>query len=389
MAEVAATLQQTEAARVFNREAADRQVFRVVQRTPDPLAIGCLNRQTAGVVQLATVVENFRRLVGAEQVHAGQRRNAQFADLFTQEHARLHVDQGVGARTQGQFVGASGARGVEQREDHQMLFIRVWLLDPEFGKTREFFTRRHRSVDGHAASGQAIHLTFADDAEVARAQHGHDFVLLVVLVDRISHAETGPTEVFGRFRVELHAAEIETVRVVLDFVDGGRGHFIDLHRRVEVHALVIERDLERRLVSGPFGLVLQEADLLVVRKLHVAEFRRKIALGRYEFLSGQIFGLCRHVVQIERPELAGAEQTEQSRPGQQNATQALSRGLWCITWTNNHEQPSPKTDEETNGQPSNAGLASIVPTPKGANDSPNDFGPVCVFTDLTGNRPSL
>jgi hypothetical protein len=69
--------------------------------------------------------------------------------------------------------------------------------------------------------------------------------------------------------------------------------------------------------------------------------------------------------------------------------QALAGGLWCITWTNNHEQPSPKTDEETNGQLSNAGLASIVPTPKGANDSPNDVGPVCVFTDSTGQYLSL
>jgi hypothetical protein len=61
--------------------------------------------------------------------------------------------------------------------------------------------------------------------------------------------------------------------------------------------------------------------------------------------------------------------------------QALAGSLWCITWTNNHEQPSPKTDEETNGQLSNAGLASIVPTPKEANDSPSGAGPVCVFTD--------
>jgi hypothetical protein len=152
---------------------------------------------------------------------------------------------------------------------------------------------------------------------------------------------------------------------------------------------MVERDLERGFVIGPFSLVLQEANFLIVGKLHIAEFRRKIALWRYKLLSGQFFGPCRHVVKIERPELTGAEKTKQSRPGQQGAAQALARGLWCITWTNNHEQPSPKTDEETNGQLSNAGLASIVPTPKGANDSPNDFGPVCVFTNLTGNRLSL
>jgi hypothetical protein len=130
--------------------------------------------------------------------------------------------------------------------------------------------------------------------------------LLVVFVDRVHDAETRVTQVFGGLGIKLHIAEIETGRIVFDFIDAGGGDFVDLHRRIEVHTLVIERNLERGLVIGPFSLVLQEPDLLVIRKLHVAEFRRKVAFRCYEFLSGQIFGLCRHVVEIKRPELIGA-----------------------------------------------------------------------------------
>ncbi|MCY1178428.1 hypothetical protein D9M73_187750 [compost metagenome] len=84
-------------------------------------------------------------------------------------------------------------------------------------------------------------MALADNAEVARAQQGHDFVLLVSLVDRVQHAKTGVTELIGGLGVEFHVAEIEATRVVLDFLDRIGGDFVDFHRRVEMHALVVER----------------------------------------------------------------------------------------------------------------------------------------------------
>ncbi len=154
-------------------------------------------------------------------------------------------------------------------------------------------------------------MTLADNAEVARAEHGHDFVLLVGLVDRVKHSETGITQLFGSFRIELHIAEIETSWVVFDLFDGVSRDFVDFHRRVEVHALVIERKLERGFLIGPLGFFSAETNFLIVREFHFAEFVRQVTARGFVFLSGQLFRLDRYILQIECPNLAGAEQAEQ------------------------------------------------------------------------------
>ncbi|MNH23762.1 hypothetical protein D3C79_836740 [compost metagenome] len=164
-------------------------------------------------------------------------------------------------------------------------------------------------------------MALADHAEVAGAKQGHDLVLLVGLVDRVKHAETGVAQVLGGFRVVRHVTEGETARVVLDFLDLGRGDFVDFHRGVEVHALVIERQFERGLVLGPLSLFLQELDLLIVRELHVAEHRRQIALRCIVLLAGQILCLGCNIVKIECPQLARAHQADQCHTGHQGLAQ--------------------------------------------------------------------
>ncbi|MNE45123.1 hypothetical protein D3C80_1393940 [compost metagenome] len=81
------TLHQAETTRVLDAEVADGQVFRVVQRAPDPLAVAGMNRQAFGIVQLVAVVKNLGWLIGSEQEHAGQRSDAKAADVVTQENA--------------------------------------------------------------------------------------------------------------------------------------------------------------------------------------------------------------------------------------------------------------------------------------------------------------
>lgn len=189
--ELAAALEQAEAFRVLHAEGAHRQVLRIVQRTPQPLAVAGMDLQAAGVMQLGPEVVLLGRLVGAEQVHAGQRRQAQLADLVAEEHAGLDIHHRILARTQHEAVGAGGPRRVEQGVDHQLLVLRLRPLDPEFAEARELFARRQRGIDRQAARRQTVDLALADHAEVARAKEGGDLVLLVGLVDRIEHAETG------------------------------------------------------------------------------------------------------------------------------------------------------------------------------------------------------
>src|SRR5690606_38075144 len=82
--ELAATLQQAKALWVFHREAADSEMFRVIQRTPDPLTVTGMNREAIGIMQFRAEVSSRRRLVRPEQEHTGQRRDAQFAHFIAQ-----------------------------------------------------------------------------------------------------------------------------------------------------------------------------------------------------------------------------------------------------------------------------------------------------------------
>ncbi|CAI8882622.1 hypothetical protein EMIT043CA1_20210 [Pseudomonas brassicacearum] len=130
---------------------------------------------------------------------------------------------------------------------------------------------------------------------------------------------------------------------------------------------------------------------MIVSEFHFAEFVRQITARGFVFLPGQFLSLRRYIIQAECPQLARAEQAQQSRARYQGASQPFGSHFWCITGTNNHEQPSPKTDQKTNGQikylhgngtekpflrTTLAKLASIVPTPMGQNDSPNGPGQV-------------
>ncbi|MNW03529.1 hypothetical protein D3C71_1994800 [compost metagenome] len=85
-------------------------MLRIIQRTPDPLAVTGMDRQTVGVMQRRTVVQGWRRLARPEQVHAGQRCHAQFADFVAQEHFGLNVHGGVAARINHKTVSPGSTR---------------------------------------------------------------------------------------------------------------------------------------------------------------------------------------------------------------------------------------------------------------------------------------
>jgi len=106
-------------------------------------------------------------------------------------------------------------------------------------------------------------------------------------------------------------AEIETSRVVLDFLDAVGGDFVDFHRCIEVHTLVIEGQLERGVLIGPLGFFVTETNFLVISEFHFAEFVRQIAARSFVFLPGQLFCLGRHIIQTECPQLTRAEQAKQ------------------------------------------------------------------------------
>ena len=69
----------------------------------------------------------------------------------------------------------------------------------------------------------------------------------------------------------LDVAEIKVIRAIFDLFNGRGSHFINGDRRFEIHALVVELKLERRLDIVPVGFVVIELNLLVVRVFHIAK----------------------------------------------------------------------------------------------------------------------
>ncbi|MNS38816.1 hypothetical protein D3C72_710800 [compost metagenome] len=299
--ELTTALEQTKALRVFHRKAADRQVFRVVQRTPDPLAVARKNRQAVGVVQFRAEVGRRRGLVRPEQEHTGQWRNAQFAHFVAQVNFGLHVDNRVTTWNDHKTVGTGCTRGVQQCVDSQAFVRRFWTLDPELTKTREFFTRRQRRVDCQTTRRETVNLAGTDHAEIAGPQHADNFVVFIFAVDGVKHFKACKSQVFNGVFIVFHIAKIKIIRVVLDLTHRSGRHLIDGNRGVEIHTLMIKLKLERGFNVVPVRFIVIELDLLIVRIFHVAENGGQVTFWRLIAFVGQRFCLFCDIIDGKRP----------------------------------------------------------------------------------------
>ena len=84
----------------------------------------------------------------------------------------------------------------------------------------------------------------------------------------------------------LNVAEIEVVRAVFDSFNRSCRDFIDFDRRVEVHTLVVELELEWGLKIAPVCFVAIKLDLLIVRIFHVAENGGQVTFWRLIAFTG-------------------------------------------------------------------------------------------------------
>ncbi len=323
--ELPGALHQAEATRVLHAERADRQATRVVQRAPEPLAVAGVDRQPLGVVQLRAEIQRIAGLVRPEQVHAGQRCDAQLAHRLAQVHPGLHVQRTVLARRQHHAVGAGGTRRVEQRVDDQVAPVGLRPFHPELAEAGKLLTHRQRRVDRQPACGQAIPLALANDAEIARTEQSHHLVLLVLLVQRIEHLETGEAQALQRSGIDLDAVELEHGRVIADLADVRCGDLVDAYRRVEVHALMVELQVERCIGILPVGMFGVEAQPLVIGKGHSAKLFRQVA-RRFLIAAGrQFLRLLGHIIQAERQRTAGHQHVQPTCQPRQHARRMGTR----------------------------------------------------------------
>ena len=98
LTEFTIALHEAETDRIGRGKRTDQQAFRIGQRSPDPLAIGGMQRHAVGIVNFRPVIIGDGPLVFTEEEHAGQGRDAELADSFAQVQSRFDVDGGFHTR---------------------------------------------------------------------------------------------------------------------------------------------------------------------------------------------------------------------------------------------------------------------------------------------------
>ncbi len=270
-----------------------------MQRPPQPLVRAVPHRQAVGVVDAETVVVVLAVVLGVEEEHRGQRREAEVGDLVAGEDRRLDVDLGDLPGPQGEAEGAGGALAVEERVDDDAVAGR--RLDPVGAEEGELLALRLAGADGEAAGAGAEDLVARDRLEVAGAGEGGEGDQGVGLVERGQHPETGEPGRKGVGRRRHDVAEGVEVGVVGDRARLPVLDQEDLDGTGVDEARVDEFDAEAGRRIGEEPPVVAEADRGVVFGGERGE-RVRQGIGRLEGLGGE---LARPVEHDRAAELAG------------------------------------------------------------------------------------
>ena len=203
----------------------------------------------------------------AEQVHAGQRRQARLGDVGAGIQHAFHVEHRALAGAYGEAVGAGGACGVQQGMNDHGPSAGAGTFQPERAEARELLAARVAGADGEAAGRDAIHLVLGDGAEVAGAQEHHGLGEHVRPVQPGMEAEAGEAQVRQAHR---RVGPIEQVGRVGDAGGLPGLHLEHLDRRAIQEAAREELHLERPAVppQRTVGLVGDGAILLIGQLVH-------------------------------------------------------------------------------------------------------------------------
>ena len=216
---VARPLQQAETARVVVGEHADPQLARIDQRPPQRLARGTPDGQAVGVVHLAAGIVDAHPVVGAEEVHAGKRRDPDLLHVGTKEQARIDRHQSSIARRHVETVGAGDAGAVQQRADLQWIAWIVRPEDPKIGEYREFFGLAEPGLQRQPARGDAEAGVAGDGPEIAGAQKSQQLLRCAAVLEHVVDAKASKPGILGQWVGNLDGAEVEH-RLIVKYLPG-------------------------------------------------------------------------------------------------------------------------------------------------------------------------
>ena len=176
------------------------------------------------------VVVKFVFGVFSEQVHGGQRRNAQFVDFLAGENFGVDIHHRVFARSDDKGIDAGRARAVQQGVDGNRLVVSFRPDQPEFAEDRKFFPGLDGGVDRQPAGGKAVFLMFAECAEVAGAEEGNQFVVIFARVQRVVQAEAGIAQFRQLVGVQAVFAVVEISGGIFERMNAAVDDFVDRNR---------------------------------------------------------------------------------------------------------------------------------------------------------------
>ena len=250
-------------------------------------------------MHLGTEVVDPATIVGAEEIHAGERREPDLLDLHARKQCRLDVVNGGFARADGEAVGGRRAFGVEQRVHDDRACALCRPLDPEAAEVGKLLSLRIGSIEREPARRKAIRQALRHGAEIARAEKHADLVEIVRAVDRSVNAEARKAEVRLDVRRGLIAEREHRGRV-----DNGRRkpvlHLEDVDAVRVIEAAMKELQLERQALAPPERLLRHESDHAVTVVGQVLQLIRQLVVGRFVRFLRQIARECAHTGRFER-----------------------------------------------------------------------------------------
>ena len=149
-------------------------------------------------------------LIIAAAEHTGHRRDTQLFDILAGVKVVFHVHDNLGIlAVDGELVGASDARAVQQRVNGKHRGVPFDRFEPERRKVGKLFRGIGKGIHRQTAGRQAILIGAVYRAEVAGAEERHD--IAARQLRRFKHPEPGEAEV----RLSFQLTGIHTGVIVL------------------------------------------------------------------------------------------------------------------------------------------------------------------------------
>ena len=185
-------------------------------------------------MDLAAIVVDADAVVGAEEVHAGQWRDADLGDVGAKEQAGVDRHHGAVARCHVEAVGAGDARAVEQRADLQRIARIARAQHPEMGEGRELLGLAEAGLEGQAARRDAEAGVAGHRPEIAGAQEGQQLLRHPAILEQVVDAKACKAGILRQRLGNLDLAEVEQRLVVEDLARLALLDHVHPHRKAVI-----------------------------------------------------------------------------------------------------------------------------------------------------------